>query len=170
MINYLQLSRKIMPLYCVIVQECGATDCFHALCLPFRYWALSKVQTLCLDVDIGQTWKDSFRCDEMTPQVSYCTNDYDDIENQNVWVWRNFPLVRTWFQPSWRWFGNMVPYSRKASKHSKAFCQTSSSNSNHPQITNWLRKKNFSPRVFVNSIFEIEKNHSLPETKTELLE
>ena len=38
-----------------------------------------------------------------------------------------------------------------------------------PQITNWLYKK-FSPRVFVNSIFEIEKNHSLPETKTELLE
>ena len=55
----------------LIVQECGATDCFHSLCLPLRYWALSKVQTLCLDVVIGQTWKDSFRCDEMTPKVSY---------------------------------------------------------------------------------------------------
>ena len=28
----------------------------------------------------------------------------------------------------------------------------------------------FSPRVFVNSIFEIEVNHTLPETKTELIE
>ena len=75
-----------------------------------------------------------------------------------------FPPVRILFQPSWRWFGNMVPYFRKASKHSKAFYLTSYSN------YNLFTQNNFSPRVFVNSIFEIEKNHSLPETKTELLE
>ena len=163
MINYLQLSRKIMPLYCVIVQECGATDCFHALCLPFRYWALSKVQNLCLDVDEEQTWNDSFRCDEITPKVSYW-------QKWLWWYWKPKRLGLTQLPPQSESDSNFPgddsetwsPTSEKQVSVQKPFAR-------HDSRTNWLCK-NFSPRVFVNSIFEIEKNHSLPETKTELLE
>ena len=146
MINHLQLWRHILclyrvnialSLYCIIVQECGATDCFYSLCLPLRYWALSKVPTLCLDLDEEQTWKDSFtRSDEMTPKVSYWPKWL-------WWYWKPKHLGLTQYPPQYEPDSNLPgadsekwsPTSEKQVSIQKPFAR------HDPQMTKWLRKK-----------------------------
>ena len=162
MINHLQLSRKNKPLLFrnVARQTVSTHYVFPSdieLYPRFRFCALllmkSKHENTLSDV---MKWPHkSLILAQMTMMI---------LKTKTPGFDSTFPPVRILFQPSWRWFGNMVLYFRKASKHSKAFCETWSSN--YILFT----QNNFSPRVFVNSIFEIEKNHSLPETKTELLE
>ena len=90
------------------------------------------------------------------------------------------------FPHSWRWFVKMVLNSRKTSRRIKLYNYICSCIllDTPPDRRKFLNQQFFtlqcfictnkmiifSPRVFVNSIFEIEANHTLPETKTELIE